>query len=73
LNAVTAAQAANDFLFYITGLAEPDAFTRYVRSHPFSRRLEMDSPRKDERCPECSRNSESRFARGDSVPLRLVG
>lgn len=35
LNATTAAQAANDFLFYMTGLAQPDAFNGYLRSHPF--------------------------------------
>jgi hypothetical protein len=32
LNASTAAQAANDFLFYMTGLASPTAFDDYVRS-----------------------------------------
>ena len=72
LNAMTAAQAANDFLFYITGLAQPDAFTGYVRSHPLSRRLEMVSPRKDGQCQECGLVSESRFARGDSAALPLV-
>ena len=73
LNAMTASQTANDFLFYITGLAQRDAFTGYVRSHPLSRRLEMVLQRKHESCPECGRNSESRFARGDSVPLPLIG
>ena len=74
LNAMTASQAANDFLFYITGLAQPDAFTGYVRSHPLSRRVgEMVSPRKDEQCPECGLTSEGRFARGDAATLPLVG
>jgi hypothetical protein len=73
LNAMTASQAANDFLFYITGLAQHDAFTGYVRSHPLSRRLEMVSLHEDESCPECGCGSESRFARGDSVPLPLIG
>jgi hypothetical protein len=72
LNAMTAAQAANDFLFYITGLARPDAFNGYVRSHPLLRRLEMLSPRKDESCPDCGATSDSRFGRGDTVALPLV-
>jgi hypothetical protein len=72
LNATTAAQAANDFLFYITGLARPTAFNGYVRSHPLMRRLEMLSPRKDASCRDCGTTSESRFGRGDSVLLPLI-
>jgi molybdopterin/thiamine biosynthesis adenylyltransferase len=72
LNAMTAAQAANDFLFYITGLARPDAFNGYVRFHPLLRRLEMLLPRKDESCPDCGVTSDSRFGRGDTVALPLV-
>ena len=73
LNASSAAQAANDFLFHMTGLASSTAFAGYVRSHPLTRRVEMLRPRKSDDCPECSSNSESRFARGDGVPLPLVG
>ncbi len=73
LNAMAAAQAANDFLFYMTGLARPDAFDGYVRSHPLSRRLEMLAPRKDTACPDCGVAHESRFARGDGTALPLVG
>jgi molybdopterin/thiamine biosynthesis adenylyltransferase len=73
LNASTAAQAANDFLFYMTGLASPAAFDGYVRSHPLTRRVEMLKPRKDANCPECGASSESRFARGDGIALPLVG
>ncbi len=72
LNAMAAAQAANDFLFYMTGLARPDAFDGYVRSHPLRRRLEMLVPRKDTACPDCGASSESRFARGDCAALPLV-
>jgi molybdopterin/thiamine biosynthesis adenylyltransferase len=72
LNAMTAAQAANDFLFYITGLARPDAFSGYIRSHPLLRRLEMLSPRKDVACSHCGQTSDSRFGRGDTVALPLV-
>jgi hypothetical protein len=73
LNASSAAQAANDFLFYMTGLASPTAFDGYVRSHPLSRRIKMLRPRKSADCPECGATSASRFARGDGVPLPLVG
>jgi len=72
LNATTAAQAANDFLFYVTGLARPDAFSGYMRSHPLRRRLEMLAPRKDTSCLDCGTSSSSRFGRGDLVPLPLV-
>jgi molybdopterin/thiamine biosynthesis adenylyltransferase len=72
LNAMTAAQAANDFLFYITGLASRDAFNGYVRSHPLLRRLEMLLPRKDESCLDCGASHDSRFGRGDGVALPLV-
>lgn len=72
LNATTAAQAANDFLFYMTGLASPTAFSGYVRSHPLTRRIEMLRPRKSADCFECSSSSGSRFGRGDGVALPLV-
>lgn len=73
LNASTAAQAANDFLFYMTGLALPTAFDGYVRSHPLTRRIEMLRPRKVANCAECGSSRESRFARGDEIALPLVG
>lgn len=73
LNATTAAQAANDFLFYMSGLASPAAFDGYFRSHPLTRRMEMLRPRKGADCPECGSSSESRFGRGDGVALPLIG
>lgn len=73
LNATTAAQAANDFLFYMTGLAQPDAFNGYLRTHPLRRHLEMLSPRRDPSCLDCGIGSDSRLGRGDSVRLPLVG
>ena len=72
LNASTAAQAANDFLFNMTGLASPKAFDGYIRSHPVTRRVEMLRPRKGVDCLECGLGNESRFARGDGVALPLV-
>ena len=72
LNAVAASQAANDFLFYITGLASPEAFAGYIRSHPLQRRQEMLTPRRGSDCLDCGPASESRLARGDGVPLPLI-
>lgn len=72
LNAETASQAANDFLFYITGLARDGANSGYVRTHPLSRKVELITPRKDPNCLECGANSASRFARGDGHALPLV-
>lgn len=71
-NALSASHAANDFVFYMTGLASPTAFDGYVRSHPLTRHTEMLRPRKSADCPECGATRASRFAGGDGVPLRLV-
>jgi len=72
LNSETASQAANDFLFYITGLASQNASTGYIRTHPLSRKIEVVTPRKDPDCAECGLGSSSRFARGDGASLPLV-
>ncbi len=72
LNAETASQAANDFLFYMTGMARPGAFGGYVRTHPLDRKLETLLPRKDINCTECGLAVGSRFAQGDRIPLPLV-
>jgi len=72
LNAETASQAVNDFLFYMTGLASVDAFTGYVRTHPMKRIIETPRPRKDPFCGECGRQNYSRFAMGDAFSLPLL-
>ena len=69
LNALATAQAANDFLFYMTGLAAENSSQDYVRFQPISQRIFWDKPRKDPACIECGRSSRSRFARGDTVRL----
>ncbi|MEO6782709.1 MAG: hypothetical protein ABI196_17725, partial [Bradyrhizobium sp.] len=53
LNAVGAAQAANDFLFYMTGLASDEASTAYLRFDPRKRSVSLDSPRRSWDCTEC--------------------
>jgi hypothetical protein len=69
LNATAASQAANEFLFALTGLVESDARIDYVRFRPRRREVWWDRPRRDIACRECGVSSESRFARGDGVLL----
>ena len=71
LNAVGAAHAANDFMFYITGLSGHDAQTGYMRATPVSRRIWTDEPRKDADCRECGNVSRSRLARGTARDMSL--
>jgi hypothetical protein len=72
LNAVATAHAANDFLFYITGLQNSDASPAYLRFQSKGRRVWFDETRKSETCPECGLSAKSRFARGDArrLPVR---
>lgn len=69
LNAVAAAHAANDFLFAILGLAQPDAFPGYLRVLPRARDVCFEETRADASCMECGIAPGSRRARGDSVRL----
>jgi molybdopterin/thiamine biosynthesis adenylyltransferase len=72
LNAVAVSHAADDFLFYMTGLRDLDAPTAYMRFQPLSRRVWLDEPRKSVGCPECGAGSKSRLARGDGRRLPLI-
>jgi molybdopterin/thiamine biosynthesis adenylyltransferase len=72
LNAVAASQAANDFLFYMTGLREQTATTAYMRFQPQRRRVWFDEPRKSAECLECGNSSRSRLARGDARSLPII-
>jgi hypothetical protein len=69
LNATAASQAANDFLFSITGLTEPDAGAAFCRFRPRQREMWLDNPRRDPACLECGIGSRSRYARGDGAAL----
>lgn len=64
LNAVGAAQAVNDFLFYMTGLTNSDASTAYMRFDPRGRGVSLDNPRKSADCSECGSGHNGRLARG---------
>src|SRR5262249_2350865 len=72
LNAVAVAHAADDFLFYMTGLRKPDAPTSFMRFHPRSRQVWFDESPKSPTCPECGLNSRSRLARGDARRLPVI-
>ncbi|MFZ5676735.1 MAG: ThiF family adenylyltransferase [Pseudomonadota bacterium] len=66
LNALGAAQAANDFLFFMTGLTELEASAAYMRFDPRLREAKRDNPRHSPQCTECGpNNKKSRLARGD--------
>ena len=72
LNAVAVSHAANDFLFYMTGLRDPAAPAAYLRVQPQCRRTWLDEPRKSPACLECGANSKSRLARGGSRRLPVI-
>ena len=69
LNALAAAQAANDFMFYMIGLAAEDTTLDYMRFRPSRREVWWDEPRSDIDCVDCGRSERSRFARGDGQRL----
>jgi hypothetical protein len=68
LNAIGAAQAANDLMLAITGLTRDEGrHHRYdfVREH----RPRRDRPRRDPACPDCGDGPTSRLGRGDLIEL----
>jgi molybdopterin/thiamine biosynthesis adenylyltransferase len=72
LNAVAVAHATNDFLFYMTGLRDPDVPKSFMRFHPRNRQVWSDEPRKSQTCLECGQGSRSRLARGDARRLPVI-
>lgn len=73
LNAAAAARAADDFLFYMTGLTQAGAEQGYIRFAPLRRQVWIDDPRKGADCPECGNASKGRLGRGDArrLPTRI--
>ncbi len=69
LNATAAAQAANDFLFAVTGLTLPEASTDYLGLLPRERRTRFEMPRRDVEGLECGNGAGSRKARGNGARL----
>lgn len=72
LNSLSASQAANDFLFYITGLTADEAFQGTVQGRPLDRRLRSVAPRSDEGCIDCGKSAASRYGRGQNWPLPMI-
>ncbi|WP_263351344.1 ThiF family adenylyltransferase [Acidicapsa acidisoli] len=72
LNAVAVSHATDDFLFYMTGLRDPNAPTSFMRFHPRGRQVWSDEPRKSPSCPECGQGPRSRLARGDARRLPVI-
>ena len=68
LNAVAAAHAVNDFLFYYIGVGS-GPLTPYRRFDHLSGKTVHEHPRRDETCPECSQRAQSRYGYGDARPL----
>jgi hypothetical protein len=65
LNAIGAAHAANDFLFYMTGLNDPGARRAYMRFNSQRHEMVFDNPRPSPECSECGAEPISRLGRGD--------
>lgn len=69
LNALASAQAANDFLFYMTGLAHHATAMDYMYFRPAKREVSWDRAARRADCIDCGRHDRSRFAKGDGKPL----
>jgi ThiF family len=68
LNAMSASIAANDFLLRFTG-AKVAAQAGYLTVDARLGRFVVETPRRDDHCPECGGGPASRASRADSVPL----
>jgi hypothetical protein len=60
--------AANDFLLRFTG-AKVAPQAGYLTVDARLARLVVETPRRDDHCPECGHGPSSRASRADSVPL----
>lgn len=70
LNAVAAAHAVNDFLFFFLDLPKTAAPLAYRHFHFLDGIAKQVLPRKDEECRECG--SSGRYGRGDAMSLPCV-
>ncbi len=69
LNAVSAAHAVNDFLFYFLGLQSEARPAPFARFDHLTGRVKYEEPRRDPNCTECSTADNSRYGRGDAREL----
>lgn len=72
LNGLAAAQAANDFLFYMTGLMADRTPNDYFLFEPNKREVSWDKPRKETTCLHCGGSARSCFGKGDWAELPTV-
>ena len=66
LNAVGASHACNDFLMYMTGLADKDGSLDFAHYDSRARKVLLATPRHDSNCPECGTTPDGRLAHGDT-------
>ncbi len=69
MNAIACAHAADNFLFFMTGLKYPDVEPHWFRWNSRQGLAGYDRPRSDSDCLECSQNLQSRFGLGDHAVL----
>ena len=69
MNAVACAHAADDFLFYLTGLKYADAESGWFRWNSRRAVAGYDMPTRGEDCAECSGKAHSRLGMGDNAIL----
>jgi len=69
MNAIACAHAADDFLFYLTGLKHADTESRWFRWNSRGAVAHYEMPRRDAECIECSQTGNSRLGMGDSGTL----
>ena len=67
LNAVTAAHAVNDFLFYYLALSQNADSLTYRHFHYLDQSIRRVVPRRDDFCRECG--EDGRYGRGDAKQL----
>lgn len=73
MNALAAAQAANDFLFSYLGLHDPSVTVTPRRFRHLSRSVIDETYPASAECPECSQARHSRFGMGDAARLPVSG
>jgi hypothetical protein len=69
LNAVAAAHAADDYLFSVTGLLQPDSSRHWLRFMPREAEVAFEGPRRDPDCRECGDGPRGRLGRGQTRGL----
>lgn len=68
LNAIGAAHACDDFMFFMTGLAQPGLSLDFAHYDSRIRTMSLSAPRADANCPECGSATGSRLGRGERGP-----